>query len=158
LTPLALGLTILTLHCVGVPFTGASMNPARSFGPAVVAGFISFHFISFFFFSFFFFFLSFFFLLFQSIPFFKKKFLYYYKGCWENHWIYWVGPFIGSSISALVANLLFLSNPQDMAKAFAITRGNKKLEDIQIHVNANKNSSKQESSYINVQEEEHEIN
>jgi len=111
LTPLALGLTILTLHCVGIPFTGASMNPARSLGPAVVAT------------------------------------------CWTNHWIYWVGPFIGSSIAALVAHFLFLSNPQDMAKVFSITRGNKNLENITIH-NHNHNNHQAENPYENVQDEE----
>jgi len=72
LTPLAVGLTILILHLVGVPITGASMNPARSFGPAVVAG----------------------------------------GSCWDNHWIYWVGPLLGSTISAFVSSAIFLSNPE----------------------------------------------
>lgn len=36
--PFAIGLVILLDHLVGVPLTGSSVNPARSFGPALAAG------------------------------------------------------------------------------------------------------------------------
>jgi glycerol uptake facilitator-like aquaporin len=79
LAPLAVGLTITVLHLVGIPITGASMNPARSFGPAVVLG----------------------------------------GDCWDSHWIYWVRPLMGSTISAFVSSAIFLSNPDQILAALA---------------------------------------
>eukprot|EP00049_Salpingoeca_infusionum_P023706 m.13533 g.13533 ORF g.13533 m.13533 type:complete len:306 (-) comp5952_c0_seq1:444-1361(-) len=43
--PLPIGLAVAIDHLVGIPVTGASMNPARSFGPAVFAGFVKEHWI-----------------------------------------------------------------------------------------------------------------
>ena len=42
---LAIGGMIFLLHLVGVPLTGASMNPARTLGPALISGFWEFHWI-----------------------------------------------------------------------------------------------------------------
>jgi MIP family channel proteins len=35
--PIAIGLAVAVIYFVGVPFTGPAVNPARSFGPALVA-------------------------------------------------------------------------------------------------------------------------
>ena len=45
IAPLGIGLAIFMCHMVGVPLTGTSVNPARSFGPAVVGGFAGYHWI-----------------------------------------------------------------------------------------------------------------
>jgi aquaporin-4 len=42
---IAIGGMIFLIHLVGVPLTGASVNPARTFGPALVSGYWNDHWI-----------------------------------------------------------------------------------------------------------------
>lgn len=60
IAPLAIGLIVGANVVVGGPFSGASINPAREFGPALLGW------------------------------------------RWNNHWIYWLGPFIGAALSSLI--------------------------------------------------------
>jgi len=45
------------------------------------------------------------------------------RGIWANHWIYWVGPLVGSTAAAFVAQALFLSDPVTMLSSSKVTRG-----------------------------------
>jgi aquaporin TIP len=66
IAPIAIGFIVGANILAGGAFDGASMNPAVSFGPAVVSG------------------------------------------VWENHWVYWLGPFAGAAIAALIYDIIFI--------------------------------------------------
>ncbi|CAK7325629.1 unnamed protein product [Dovyalis caffra] len=68
IAPIAIGFIVGANILAGGAFDGASMNPAVSFGPAVVSW------------------------------------------TWTNHWVYWLGPFIGAAIAALVYDNIFIAS------------------------------------------------
>jgi len=45
IAPIGISMTLFACHTFALPFTGASMNPARSFGPAVIGGFERSHWV-----------------------------------------------------------------------------------------------------------------
>lgn len=68
IAPIAIGFIVGANILAGGAFDGASMNPAVSFGPAVVSW------------------------------------------TWTNHWVYWLGPFAGAAIAALVYEIFFITS------------------------------------------------
>jgi aquaporin TIP len=67
IAPIAIGFIVGANILAGGAFDGASMNPAVSFGPAVVSW------------------------------------------TWDSHWVYWLGPFVGSAIAAIVYEVIFIN-------------------------------------------------
>ncbi|GER57715.1 plasma membrane intrinsic protein [Striga asiatica] len=61
LAPLPIGFAVFMVVLATIPITGTGINPARSFGAAVIYN--------------------------------KDK-------AWDDHWIFWVGPFVGAAIAA----------------------------------------------------------
>jgi len=43
--------------------------------------------------------------------------------CWDRHWVYWFGPLIGSTSAAVIAQVIFLSRPEDIKDMLTATRG-----------------------------------
>ncbi|XP_038889042.1 aquaporin PIP2-7 [Benincasa hispida] len=61
LAPLPIGFAVFMVHLATIPITGTGINPARSFGAAVI---------------------------------------YNREKPWNDHWIFWVGPFVGALAAA----------------------------------------------------------
>lgn len=45
LAPIGIGISVFIAHIAGTNYTGTGINPARSFGPAVISGFVHYHWI-----------------------------------------------------------------------------------------------------------------
>ena len=92
LAPLPIGFAVFMVHLATIPITGTGINPARSFGAAVIynqtkAWDDQVCAISFFFLSLFIYFLIY------------KILIYNYIND-VFQWLFWVGPFIGAAIAA----------------------------------------------------------
>ncbi|ERN08486.1 hypothetical protein AMTRI_Chr09g38730 [Amborella trichopoda] len=61
LAPLPIGFAVFMVHLATIPITGTGINPARSFGAAVI---------------------------------------YNSDKAWDDHWVFWVGPFVGAAAAA----------------------------------------------------------
>jgi len=75
--PIAIGLAVFLAHVVNIPITGCSINPTRSFGPAVVAS------------------------------------LNGADDLWDDHWIFWVAPLLGSGLVAVVRGLFIMKENEN---------------------------------------------
>ncbi|XP_065398229.1 aquaporin-1 isoform X1 [Macaca fascicularis] len=69
--PLAIGLSVALGHLLAIDYTGCGINPARSFGSAVITHNFS------------------------------------------NHWIFWVGPFIGGALAVLIYDFILAPRSSD---------------------------------------------
>jgi aquaporin PIP len=72
LAPLPIGFAVFMVHLATIPITGTGINPARSFGAAVIYN--------------------------RSKP-------------WDDHWIYWVGPFLGAALAAAYHQYVLRAGP-----------------------------------------------
>lgn len=72
LAPLPIGFAVFMVHLATIPITGTGINPARSFGAAVIYG---------------------------------------HQQSWDDHWIFWVGPFAGAAAAAAYHQYILRAGP-----------------------------------------------
>lgn len=80
--PIAIGLAVYLAHSILIPVDGCSINPTRSFGPAVVA----------------------------SIRYggdAEKV-----SGIWKDHWVFWLGPLLGSALAVCLYEVMQHLSPR----------------------------------------------
>ncbi|XP_063300900.1 aquaporin-2-like [Pelobates fuscus] len=78
---ISIAFSVVLGHLVGIYFTGCSMNPARSFGPAMIVG----------------------------------------NFC--DHWIFWIGPLVGSILASLIYNYILCPHQESFREKLDILLG-----------------------------------
>ncbi|URE35443.1 Major intrinsic protein [Musa troglodytarum] len=85
LAPLPIGFAVFMVHLATIPITGTGINPARSFGAAVIYN--------------------------QHKP-------------WHDHWIFWVGPFVGALAAAVYHQYVLRAAALKALGSFRSSRSN----------------------------------
>ncbi|XP_074572686.1 aquaporin PIP2-7-like [Curcuma longa] len=83
LAPLPIGFAVFMVHLATIPITGTGINPARSFGAAVI---------------------------------------YNHSKPWHDHWIFWVGPFVGALAAAVYHQFVLRAAAVKALGSFRSTR------------------------------------
>ncbi|KAM3368776.1 hypothetical protein ACQJBY_016978 [Aegilops geniculata] len=83
LAPLPIGFAVFMVHLATIPITGTGINPARSFGAAVI---------------------------------------YNNEKAWDDHWIFWVGPFIGAAIAAAYHQYVLRASATKLGSSASFSR------------------------------------
>eukprot|EP01018_Ginkgo_biloba_P019188 Gb_32536 [translate_table: standard] len=79
LAPLPIGIAVFMVHLATIPITGTGINPARSFGAAVIYG---------------------------------------HRKSWDDHWIFWVGPFAGAAAAAAYHQYILRAGAMKALRSF----------------------------------------
>eukprot|EP00929_Paragymnodinium_shiwhaense_P081039 TRINITY_DN4231_c0_g1_i1.p1 TRINITY_DN4231_c0_g1~~TRINITY_DN4231_c0_g1_i1.p1 ORF type:complete len:265 (-),score=50.66 TRINITY_DN4231_c0_g1_i1:500-1294(-) len=88
LAPIPIGIAVYLAHSIMIPVDGCSINPTRSFGPALVASIRS-----------------------ASSDISIKP-----ADAWKDHWIFWFGPMLGSSLAVGVYKLFEKMDAKELAE------------------------------------------
>ncbi|NXX11043.1 AQP2 protein, partial [Podargus strigoides] len=99
---LSIGLSVAVGHLLGIRYTGCSMNPARSFGPAVIVGDFSDHWVSWFF-----------------SP----------NSSLSPSQVFWVGPLVGAAAASIIYNYILFPQTKTFSERLAIFKGFEPEED-----------------------------
>lgn len=87
--PLTIGFSVAVCHLFAIKYTGSSMNPARSFGPAVILSVTNPH---------------------PTMNATSGELTEKFIDGFENQWLYWLAPILGGVVAGLLYEIVFAAN------------------------------------------------